>query len=234
MSRSGVSARVTPNTITPETVELLRYGGCWEAEMGVQTLNPDVKDMVGRPESHEQIRKAIHWLKGAGIRVVVDHIFGLPGQTEKDLVDTFHFYLPEAPSRINSYWLRYFPRTPVVEPALAAGILTPDDIEELEEGRGSNSFTTGGTKPNKGFDAHPNDVRAASLYAALGPAAVRAAPTLQADAVDPRHRPYHHPRHQLEHPAGRGGPPVLQALPVLPPPQDDAAAAATDLARLRP
>ena len=202
--------------------------------MGVQTLNPNVKDLIGRPESHEQIRNAIHWLKGAGIRVVVDHIFGLPGQAENDLVDTFHFYLPEVPSRINSYWLRYFPRTPVVEPALAAGILTPADIEVLEEGRGSNSFTTGGTKPNKDFDTYqtmfallpymPRWALRCSRAANSTSGCLRSVPSAISSpaALIGAFRP------------GRGGPPIFQALPAFPLPQNAAAAAAAGLARLTP
>lgn len=143
---------VHPKTIDAEVVALLKHAGCWEAEMGVQTLNPGLRKLIGRPEDTAQVAECVRLFREAGIRLVCDHIFGLPGQTRRDLEDILDFHSRHVPNRVNVFWLRCYPRTPVVDMLQKLGRLNQEEIAELEEGRGSRASVSGGTKPDSSFD----------------------------------------------------------------------------------
>ncbi len=136
---------VNPRFVDRDVVHLLADMGCWEVQMGVQTINRRLRRALRRPEDIDQVRRAVELFRAAGIKVVLDNISGVPGETEADVLESLAFYNRVRPSRISDYYMRYYPATEVVEQALAAGALDPAAVEELERGRGSESFALGGT-----------------------------------------------------------------------------------------
>lgn len=137
---------VNPIHVSPEIVGLLREMGCWEVQMGVQTIDPTLRrEVLNRRESTEQVQRAIECFREAGIKCVVDNISGLPGETEEHFLETLAFFNSNRPSRISDYYLRYYPSTEIVSMAEEAGILDRATIERLEDGEGSESFALGGT-----------------------------------------------------------------------------------------
>lgn len=137
---------VNPLHVSPDIVALLREMGCWEVQMGVQTIDPTLRrEVLNRRESTEQVQRAIETFRAAGIKCVVDNISGLPGETEEHFLKTLAFFNKTRPSRISDYYLRYYPATEIVSMAEERGILDRATIERLEEGAGSESFALGGT-----------------------------------------------------------------------------------------
>jgi radical SAM superfamily enzyme YgiQ (UPF0313 family) len=78
-------------------------------------------------------------------------MLGLPTQTEDDLVNMLSFYNETRPNRLSLYFLRYFPRTKIIDIALEHKMLTPEDVEEINEGLTARSFIQGGTITIKRF-----------------------------------------------------------------------------------
>lgn len=114
--------------------------------MGVQTVDHRLRRRVlARPESVDQVRRAVALLRGHGIKVVLDSISGIPGEGEAELARSLAFYNEVRPSRVSDYYLRYYPGTRATGEALASGILSTDEVAALERGEGSESFALGGT-----------------------------------------------------------------------------------------
>ena len=137
---------VNPRFVDRDVVRLLADMGCWEVQMGVQTINRRLRqEVLRRPEDVDQVRQAVELFRAAGVKVVLDNISGVPGETEAEVLESLSFYNSVRPSRISDYYMRYYPATEVIDLALAAGALDPAAVDELERGRGSESFALGGT-----------------------------------------------------------------------------------------
>lgn len=140
------------NFIDEEVVSLLKNAQCWQAIMGVQSLNEELKkNILNRRETNEKVKKTIQLLRDAGILVVCENMFGLPTQTEEDLVNMLQFYNETRPNRLSLYFLRYYPKTKIIDIALEHNMLTPEDVESLNRGLNARSFVQGGTIANKSF-----------------------------------------------------------------------------------
>jgi len=134
------------NFIDEETVALLKDGNCWQAIMGVQSLDEELKKKVlNRRETNRQVQRSIELLKEAGILTICENMLGLPTQTEDDLIHMLNFYNQTRPNRLSLYFIRYYPRTKIIESALEEGILTHEDVEEINKGLNARSFIQGGT-----------------------------------------------------------------------------------------
>ena len=140
------------NFIDEEVVSLLKDANCWQAIMGVQSLNEDLKKTIlNRRETNEQVRKTIHLLKNAGIITICENMLALPTQTEEDLISMLKFYNQARPNRLSLYFIRYYPRTEIINTALQHNILTAEDVEEINQGLNARSFIQGGTIQKKTF-----------------------------------------------------------------------------------
>jgi hypothetical protein len=56
-----------------------------------------------------------------------------------------NFYNQTRPNRLSLYFIRYYPKTKIIESALEEGILTREDVEEINKGLNARSFIQGGT-----------------------------------------------------------------------------------------
>ena len=71
-----------PATVSADKAKLLRDGGVNRISMGVQTLDPDLLERLGRVHSREQVFKSFEILRNAGFENVnLDLMFAIPGQT---------------------------------------------------------------------------------------------------------------------------------------------------------
>lgn len=137
--------QVHPGAITPLTSQLLKQSGCVDVQMGVQSLNEDVRSgILKRSESIKRVERAIELLHEAGITVAVDHILSVPGQTEEDLRNTVRFYLDNPVARINVFWLAYLPGTDMTEEAIASGEVGDELARRIRTGEAAPSVLTGG------------------------------------------------------------------------------------------
>ena len=140
------------NFIDEEVVSLLKDANCWQAIMGVQSLNEDLKKTIlNRRETNEQVRRTIHLLKNAGILTICENMLGLPTQTEEDLINMLKFYNETRPNRLSLYFIRYYPKTEIINTALEHNILTAEDVEDINRGLNARSFIQGGTIQQKSF-----------------------------------------------------------------------------------
>lgn len=151
-------AWVSPESIDQERLELLKSSGCKTVQIGVLGApGTDTVDLSGRMHFKEKIGNALDLLPRAGIYVVADNVVGMPGQTAEELANLSRFYVKHPVDMIFAYWLRYYPKTKVIEKALQADLLNESDVEQIESGKSAISFT----KP--GPDADPDMRRLVNL-----------------------------------------------------------------------
>lgn len=77
--------------LRPSTAEGLRRAHFTEVEVGLQSLDPQVGSLMGRPTNRRAFEEGVRALLDAGIAVRLDLILGLPGQT----ADSFRRTLDE-------------------------------------------------------------------------------------------------------------------------------------------
>lgn len=127
---------VYPNLVSPQLADLMRDANCWYVAMGVQSLNEEIsKKVLKRSIRREKIAAAIETIRSRGITLQCDHIFGIPGETEKDMIEALAFYNENRPSLVSVYWLTYYPKAYITEYARERGILSDGDIENIECGK---------------------------------------------------------------------------------------------------
>lgn len=132
---------IYPNLVTPALADLMRDANCWYAAMGVQSLNEELsKKVLKRHIKREKVAKAIEIIRTRGITLQCDHIFGIPGETEKDMIEALIFYNENRPSLVSVYWLTYYPKAYITKYASEVGILSKTDIENIEHGRISSGI----------------------------------------------------------------------------------------------
>ncbi len=77
-----------PDTITPETLDLVKGFPVSMVELGVQSMNDAVLDRSLRGHNSEDSRSAVALLKSRGIAAGVQVMLGMPGDTDDTLFDS--------------------------------------------------------------------------------------------------------------------------------------------------
>jgi radical SAM superfamily enzyme YgiQ (UPF0313 family) len=130
-----------PTIIDYDTAVLLKKHGCEAIDIGVQSLNPRIRqDLLNRHMSNERIAESLDAIRRAGLKTHVDHMVGFPGETEEDLVEAARFYTRHVPNRFTYYYLSYFPATDII----ARAGLSPEKVESINQGR-EKMYLSGGS-----------------------------------------------------------------------------------------
>lgn len=85
---AGIRFSTRPDTITPETLELLADIPVFAVELGVQSLDDGVLKRARRGHSADDTRQAISLLKKQHIPISAQIMLGLPGDTAKKAMQT--------------------------------------------------------------------------------------------------------------------------------------------------
>lgn len=119
-------------------VSLLKSAGCSLIGFGLQSASERVRrEICNRPETNAQVADAIQLCKKYKIQIAVDHIFGLPTETEEETKKAVRFYRGLSPDMVYSYWLVYYPKASIIDIALRAGLLTENDVKMINSGEDS-------------------------------------------------------------------------------------------------
>jgi len=140
-----------PAFIDEDLPEVLAAAGCVNVQLGVQSLSePLCRTVLDRPADNDRVEKAIVRLNACGIRVQVDHMLGIPGDSLELQEQALLFYNEHRPSLISVFWLTYYPKTTILETARAAGHIDAEDIDRIEAGERltDESYLTGGSMKN--------------------------------------------------------------------------------------
>jgi len=119
---------IHPTKIDDEILKAMKKAPVWCMQMGIESLREDIRrDLLGRKETNQQIKKALSILEQHKIRYTIDHMFGLPGQTDQDLEFAAKTYSHCGNAmRITPFWLQYLHGTDLLEIADGMGIIDQD------------------------------------------------------------------------------------------------------------
>lgn len=144
-----------------ETARLLKQGGCYSIEFGLQTWNSRIRrEVLDRVETNEQAVEAFAACAAEKLWYDVDHMFNLPGETEQDHIEGAACYRGLCYlNRVKVHYLVYLPTAPIVEHGVASALLPADAPQRLAEGWESDFYdqAAGGVEQR----------RIVSAYAAL-------------------------------------------------------------------
>lgn len=107
------TVETSPESLTPEHLDVLDRHGIGRVSMGIQSLRDNVLDRVQRRHDAQYALGACDLLVRRGFIVNVDLIYGLPEQTEETFQDDFQRVVGHGVHSITAYNLRVNERTPV-------------------------------------------------------------------------------------------------------------------------
>jgi tRNA A37 methylthiotransferase MiaB len=123
--------------VTEETIAMLKDAGCWRVEIAVQSIDEHTrKSVLNRRESNLEIERVIGLCGKYKLKYRLDHIFGIPGETEEQQIAAAEFYtnLSFQPARFDCFYLVYYPGTEIQRHGLASGAITESDVEKINNG----------------------------------------------------------------------------------------------------
>jgi oxygen-independent coproporphyrinogen-3 oxidase len=93
--------------------------------LGVQSTHTALRRKIGRLADRDEIRSTLAGLHASGTVVIIDLIYGFPGQTPEMLVEDIRFVAEETGIHgLDLYELKQFPSSPLAQ-AIAAGHFPP-------------------------------------------------------------------------------------------------------------
>lgn len=124
-----------PSFITEEKADLLQRIKTEVCTIGVQNADENLrKAVLNRNESNRRIASTISILRKRKIKVAVDHILGLPGETLESLLQSVRCYATWGASYVSMNWLAYYPGLTIANIARQHHILSNADLEKIALG----------------------------------------------------------------------------------------------------
>ncbi len=102
----GMTMETRPDHTTQEEVKRLRWLGATRVQLGVQTTDQEVLDLIKRDQTNEEVIEATRLLKEAGMKISHHYMQGLPGATVESDVKSIRdaFYTPDfQPDHVKIY-----------------------------------------------------------------------------------------------------------------------------------
>ncbi|AXI45228.1 oxygen-independent coproporphyrinogen III oxidase [Sulfitobacter sp. SK012] len=104
------SVEIDPTEASRDLLSTLIDHGLNRASLGVQDFAPRVQDAIGRPQSLEQTRDVIAFLRDKGITALnLDVLYGLPHQTVESFGQTLDHVIGLKPNRLAIYGYAHVP-----------------------------------------------------------------------------------------------------------------------------
>lgn len=138
-----------PGFLQEHRIALLAEAGCVKVDIGVQAVNEAMRrEIMLRKDTNEEIARGIRCLKSHGITVAAENIVSTPGEREEHLVEMARFYNELRPDILKFYWLKYYPKTEMVDVAHRLGHIDSATRDRFHRGEGGKSIATGGSLPS--------------------------------------------------------------------------------------
>ena len=107
-----VTVEANPETVTPELAELLRAAGVNRVSLGAQSFQPHLLGVLERQASPDDVRESVRTLRDTDFdNVSLDLIYGIPGQSGRDLEADLAEALALEPEHLSCYELEAKPGT---------------------------------------------------------------------------------------------------------------------------
>jgi B12-binding domain/radical SAM domain protein len=122
-----------PEHITADTLELLKeFADNDEIVIGAQSGSPRMLEACNRSHTVEDVLSAVSLARKRGFKVIIDFIYGLPGESEADLSESLSVMeeVVRMGARIHPHVFTPLPQTPFAKEQ--PGRVSPDVMQILE------------------------------------------------------------------------------------------------------
>lgn len=119
-------ASVCANQVDLRLLSAMREAGCWVVLIGAESGVQKNLNTLRKGCTLEQIRQAVRAARQAGLQVSTPFVFGIPGETFADALQTIEFAIALDPDLANFHCLTPFPGTDLYDHGARHGRLSPD------------------------------------------------------------------------------------------------------------
>ncbi len=127
------SIEANPGTLNQEKLLAWQKAGVNRVSMGVQSMDDQMLKTLGRIHSSATARQSFELLRNTGFdNINLDVMFGLPGQTEENLLQTLDEIIALNPEHISAYSLKIEDGTPFDKLYSKGLIEMPSEEEDRE------------------------------------------------------------------------------------------------------
>ncbi len=142
-----------PLYISNEIAFLLKDAGCVNVELGTQVMDEYIrKTHLNRHEKNKDIIKAFSALRRAGLSVTINHMFGLPEETEDIHRRSLEIYTRYNIKRMLFFYLTAYPSISINRTLLEKKMIDADKLENVRRGTVDNMHLEGSTSRNRIFN----------------------------------------------------------------------------------
>ena len=125
---------VHPQLVNHRIMRALKDAGCYIMDMGVQTGNEDLRRSLNRRETNAQITWVCSEARKMELKVCLQYIFGLPGETPSTMAETVKMNRLWKPHYVYTTLLAPLPGTKILDQCIDAGLLDEDGLQKIYEG----------------------------------------------------------------------------------------------------
>ncbi len=129
-----VTTEANPDSVTPQSLEVLREGGFNRISYGVQSAVPHVLATLERTHDPAGVPQAVRWARQAGFeQLSVDLIYGTPGESMDDWRASIDQAIALEPDHISAYALIVEDGTAFARKVRRGEVVMPDDDETADK-----------------------------------------------------------------------------------------------------
>ncbi|WP_285318048.1 radical SAM family heme chaperone HemW [Pseudarthrobacter sp. lyk4-40-TYG-27] len=100
-----VTTEANPDSVTPESLAILKEAGFTRVSFGMQSAVPHVLKVLDRTHTPSRVPQVVRWAREAGLAVSLDLIYGTPGESLADWRYSLETALSYEPDHISAYAL---------------------------------------------------------------------------------------------------------------------------------
>ena len=126
------------NQVDRTLLQAMKDAGCWAVLFGAESGVQKNLNTLHKGITLEQTRQAVKAAKDVGLKVSTPFVFGIPGETYEDALQTIDFAIELDPDLANFHALTAFPGTPLYEQQQKYGHVSSHLIDYTYQGA---SFT---------------------------------------------------------------------------------------------
>jgi putative oxygen-independent coproporphyrinogen III oxidase len=123
-----VTTEANPESVTPESLRLLRASGINRISFGMQSAVPHVLAALDRRHTPGRVTEAVGWARAAHFeQISVDLIYGAPGESDADWEQSVRAAIALEPDHVSAYALVVEEGTRLARQVRSGEVKPPDD-----------------------------------------------------------------------------------------------------------
>ena len=128
-----VTTEANPDTVTPAVAEQLAASGFTRVSLGMQSAVPHVLATLDRTHDPANVEAAVRAVRGAGMAVSLDLIYGTPGESLEDWRRSLDEVVRLEPDHVSAYALVVEEGTRLAGQVRRGEVPAPEDDDEADK-----------------------------------------------------------------------------------------------------